>query len=88
MDSVSSRELKNRTAAILRRVRAGERVTVTNRGRPVAVIVPIDQVESFEGQSGIRPFEEAWTDIEAALADSEPRFETWQQAMDATRRRR
>src|SRR5262245_14801221 len=35
---VSVRELKNQTTRILRRVEAGERVTVTNRGRPVAVI--------------------------------------------------
>ncbi len=35
---VSVRELKNETTRILRRVEAGERVTVTRRGRPVAVI--------------------------------------------------
>jgi prevent-host-death family protein len=35
---VSVRELKNRTTQILRRVEAGERVTVTKRGHPIAVI--------------------------------------------------
>lgn len=34
------RELKNRLSEFLRRVADGERVTVTDRGRPVAVIVP------------------------------------------------
>jgi prevent-host-death family protein len=35
---VSVRELKNQTTRILRRVEAGERVTITKRGKPVAVI--------------------------------------------------
>lgn len=42
MVSVGVRELKNRLSEFLRRVANGERVTVTDRGRPVAVIVPPD----------------------------------------------
>lgn len=42
---VSVRELKNQTTQILRRVEAGERVTVTNRGRPVAVLEQSNQVD-------------------------------------------
>lgn len=34
------RELKARLSAYLRRAAAGERITVTDRGRPVAVIGP------------------------------------------------
>lgn len=37
---VGVRELKNETSAILRRVRAGESVIVTDRGAAFAVIVP------------------------------------------------
>jgi len=40
MAAVGVRELKNRLSLYLRRVRAGERVVVTERGRPVAVISP------------------------------------------------
>jgi prevent-host-death family protein len=40
---VSVRELKNQTTQILRRVQAGERVTVTKRGKPVAIIEPSSQ---------------------------------------------
>lgn len=36
------RELKNRLSEFLRRAAEGERVTVTDRGRAVAVIVPPD----------------------------------------------
>ena len=35
------RALKDEASAILRRVQAGESVTVTDRGRPVAMLVPI-----------------------------------------------
>ena len=41
---VSVRQLKNETTAILRRVESGERVTVTRRGTPVAVIEPSNQI--------------------------------------------
>jgi prevent-host-death family protein len=37
---VASRELRNDTAGLLRRVEAGERVVITLRGRPVADLVP------------------------------------------------
>ena len=42
MQAVAIKELKNRLSEFLRRVADGERVTVTDRGRPVAVIVPPD----------------------------------------------
>jgi len=43
MSSVAVRELRNRTADVVRRVEAGETVTLTNRGREVARIVPVVQ---------------------------------------------
>jgi prevent-host-death family protein len=36
MSTVASRELRNDTAGVLRRVQAGEDVTITVNGRPVA----------------------------------------------------
>ena len=40
---IASRELRNDTAGVLRRVQAGERVTVTVNGRPVAELVPVQR---------------------------------------------
>jgi prevent-host-death family protein len=40
-ESVASRDLRNDTAGVLRRVQAGERVTITQNGRPVAELVPL-----------------------------------------------
>lgn len=39
--TVSVRELKNRLSEYLRRVKAGERVVVTDRGKPVAELAPL-----------------------------------------------
>jgi prevent-host-death family protein len=40
---VASRELRNDTAGLLRRVEAGESIVITRRGRPVAKLVPTDE---------------------------------------------
>ena len=40
MVAVGIRELKNRLSDYLKRVKTGERLLVTERGRPVAVISP------------------------------------------------
>jgi prevent-host-death family protein len=41
MPIVPSRELRNDTAGVLKRVATGQEVTITQRGRPVARLVPI-----------------------------------------------
>ena len=40
-ETVASRDLRNDTAGVLRRVQSGERVTITQNGRPVAELVPL-----------------------------------------------
>ena len=41
MSEVASRELRNDTAGVLSRVKAGEEVTITVNGRPTARLTPI-----------------------------------------------
>lgn len=41
MSEVASRELRNSTRSLLDRVAAGERLTITVDGRPVAVLAPV-----------------------------------------------
>jgi prevent-host-death family protein len=48
MATVGIRELKNRLSEFLRRVADGERITVTDRGRPVAVIAPAETTSDDE----------------------------------------
>ena len=40
MKPVGVRELRQRASELLRRVEAGESIEITDRGRPVAVLVP------------------------------------------------
>ena len=41
MTEVASRELRNNTRSVLARVEAGEEITITVDGRPVADLVPV-----------------------------------------------
>jgi len=41
MTQIATRELRNDTAGVLRRVQAGEDIVITVRGEPVAKLVPI-----------------------------------------------
>jgi prevent-host-death family protein len=62
MAEIASRDLRNDTAGVLRRVEAGERVTVTVNGRPVAELVPVQR----GGRSWIRR-----ADLVALLRDTQ-----------------
>jgi prevent-host-death family protein len=85
MKSCSAKELKNRTGEILRQVGGGEKILITRRGKPCALLSPVkdDQPRDLE----LRPFQEAWADIEQALRTTRPQFKTWQEAMRWTRSR-
>ena len=77
MNSVSAKELKNRTGEILRQVGRGERVLITKRGKLCALISPVEDDQPMD----LRPFEEAWMDIEKSLRSTRPHHRTWQKAM-------
>jgi prevent-host-death family protein len=48
MRKVGSRELKNRLGKYLARARKGQTIVVTDRGEPVAKLVPIDKPQNPE----------------------------------------
>ena len=45
MSTVGIKELKNRLTQYLRRIKQGEEVIVTERGKPIALIQPIQSAE-------------------------------------------
>lgn len=47
MSEIGIKELKNTASRVIDDVEAGERVVVTKRGRPAAVIMSIDDAEDF-----------------------------------------
>lgn len=58
MPSIGVRDLKARASAILRTVRERRRrYLVTSHGRPIAALIPLDEVEAIE------PDEAAWQEL-------------------------
>ena len=51
MVSVGSRELKNRLGKYLDLVRQGQAIQITDRGKPIACILPGPERVSLEGQT-------------------------------------
>lgn len=54
MRSVGTFEAKTRLARLLERVAKGERIVITNRGRPVAMLVPPEPGEPADAAEGGR----------------------------------
>jgi prevent-host-death family protein len=75
---VASRELRNNTRALLDRVEAGEAITVTIDGRPVAVLQPVGRRPRW------LPRDEFVRRVVAHQADAALRAELRQLAPDAT----
>ncbi len=51
MDSIPQKELRNRVGEVLRRVEAGETLTVTVAGRPVAELSPAARRRWVSGEA-------------------------------------
>ena len=86
MGTISAKHLKQKTGEVIRRVKSGERLTLTYRGKPIAIISPPETVEQ-EIVKNMRPFEDAWKDIEQSLEKTKPKFEGWQEATAWARNR-
>lgn len=85
MKTMTAKNLKNRTGEAMRAVARGEKVVVTLRGKPFALMTPAT-TETLRKES-MRPFEDAWSDIENSLRKTKPHFKTAKEAMSWTRRR-
>jgi prevent-host-death family protein len=72
-DEVSVRELRNRTAEVLRRVEAGERLHVTVDRRPVAELAPLPTRTTWvPRQRALDALVQADSDLGADLAAALP----------------
>ncbi|OIO31823.1 MAG: hypothetical protein COZ31_02060 [Nitrospirae bacterium CG_4_10_14_3_um_filter_44_29] len=85
MRTMTAKNLKNRTGEAMRAVSKGERVVVTLRGKPFALISSVT-AESLK-KTSLRSYEEAWNDIELTLKKTKPHFKTAKEAMAWTRKR-
>lgn len=64
MSDVSARDLRNHTAAVLRRAESGERLRVTVNRRPVAQLVPLGRDPWVSGAAMERVLRDAPADAE------------------------
>jgi prevent-host-death family protein len=87
MQFATVKELRQDLKRLLERVGGGEQVIITRRGKPVAVLSPFPAEEEGALPLSLRPFEEAWAEIEAALEESEPAFPDVEEALESTRSR-
>jgi prevent-host-death family protein len=85
MKPMTARDLKNSTGEVVRTLKQGDSILLTFRGRPLGAIVPIGTGDANSAR--IRPYEEAWAEIEAQLRRTKPRFASWKEAEDKSRGR-
>jgi len=78
MSTISHREMRNNSAEVLKRVENGETITVTNHGRPVARLSPVEaksMLEELEAKGQVRRATASVADLRsikrAALPDDE-----------------
>jgi len=86
MGTVTAKQLKQKTGEIIRRVKSGECLTITHRGRPVAIMAPPTN-DKTEVLRKLRSFDEAWADIEKSLEKTKPGFKGWKEATQWARNR-
>ena len=86
MGTVTAKQLKQRTGEVIRRVKSGEHLTVTFRGKPVAIIAQPSMEETSTVEE-LRSFDEAWEDIEQTLEKAKPEFTGWMEATKWVRNR-
>lgn len=71
MERIGIRELKQRASSVIRRVTAGEEIEVTDRGAPVARLIPIPKGDPYDrliASGEIAPATTSWRDLEPAVA--------------------
>lgn len=86
MGVITAKQLKQRTGEVIKRVKSGEKLTLTHRGKPIATIVPATEHQNGTLE-GLRSFEEAWKDIEETLQRTAPEHKGWKEAVDWIRNR-
>ena len=83
MKKVGSREFKNRQGHYLKRVRRGETLLITDRGKPVAMVEPInnnagelagleERLRQLEAQGHLRLGKRPFTPFEPVRAKGKP----------------
>ena len=53
MKTITAKDLKNRTGDVIRRIKQGETILVSYRGKPLARVSPVRDISILEDLSGV-----------------------------------
>lgn len=87
MKRVGIRELKQNASAVVERVRRGETITVTDRGRPAALLGPIpgSRIEELAASGRLRSARLSFRGLEPPEPHHKPLSETLEEMRRAER---
>lgn len=86
MGTITAKQLKLKTGEVIRRIKSGERLTLTYRGKPLAFIEPTANNAAKE-LNKVAESVKAWERIESTLNSTNPEFKNWREATDWVRNR-
>jgi prevent-host-death family protein len=86
MGTVTAKQLKQKTGDVIKRIKSGERLTLTYRGKPLAVIEPATEKDIKE-LNKVSDSVKAWERIESKLSSTSPEFKNWREATGWVRNR-
>ena len=86
MGTITAKQLKQKTGDVIRRIKSGERLTLTYRGKPLAVIEPTTKNDPKE-LNRVSDAAKAWEKIESTLNCTNSEFNNWREATEWVRNR-
>lgn len=87
MGTITAKQLKQKTGEVIKRIKAGERLILTYRGKLLAYIEPaFDKPTNAADQ--VNEYQKAWENIESTLEETTPEFKDWREATGWIRKRR
>ena len=86
MGTITAKQLKQKTGEVIKRIKSGERLTLTYRGKPLAVIEPTTD-KDIQKLDKVSDSVKAWDCIESTLDSTRPEFNNWREATGWVRNR-
>ena len=86
MGTITAKQLKQKTGEVIKRIKSGERLTLTYRGKPLAVIEPTAD-KDIKKLNKVSESVKAWDRIEKTLNSTKPEFKNWREATGWVRNR-
>ena len=86
MGTITAKQLKQKTGDVIKRIKSGERLILTYRGKPLAVIEPTTE-QNLNKLNKVSDSVKAWKRIESTLSSTNPEFKNWREATEWVRNR-